>query len=246
MKKIILLLVIFIFALSGCAQNTKEKDVIDENVITNDENIIISGEIEEVEENEIVIESMDEYLERKNINKEDSEYDFDEIFAEYYDAEKEKELIDLIKNDPYMKNLKSIKIEIEFYEGMPCQVITAKHESTLGYTIKYRPETFKVKSENGKDIFYIEDAENIYVSIEKFETSYDDMINSLASYEVNEDGIVYTVKTEGLFVGDIETHNYVKTNDGFFVISYVYPNSTEFMEGLGTTIANMIETFELK
>ena len=80
--------------------------VFEINKITNDENIAISGEIEEGEENEIVIESMDEYLERKNINKEDSEYDFDEIFAEYYDAEREKELIDLIKTDPYMKNLK--------------------------------------------------------------------------------------------------------------------------------------------
>ena len=236
MKKLIILLVIFMLALSGCTHNTTE----------NDEFSNISGEIIETEELDIEIESIDEYIERKHINKEDSDYDFDEIFAEYYNPEYEKQLMDLIKNDPYMKNLNGIKIEIEFYEGMPCQIITAKHESALGYTMKYRPDTFKIKSENGKDIFYIADNENIYVSIEKFETSYDDMINSLASYEVNEDGIVYTVKTEGLFVGDIETHNYVKANDGFFVISEIYPNNSEYAEGIGTTMDYMVQSFELK
>jgi DNA polymerase III sliding clamp (beta) subunit (PCNA family) len=104
MKKIILLLVIFIFALSGCAQNTTEKDVIDENVITNDEKITISGEIEEVEENEIVIESMDEYLERKNINKEDSEYDFDEMHTAF----NYKYVLDGLKN----MDTKNVEIEI--------------------------------------------------------------------------------------------------------------------------------------
>ena len=110
MKKIKILLVIAILALSGCTKKEVNNEIVNENVLTNESNTIISGD-------EIKEESEESFEDSEIISKEDNEMlgtpdeqeeEMGVLVSDYYDTY--EELLYLYENDPFLKSLTDVNL----------------------------------------------------------------------------------------------------------------------------------------
>lgn len=143
-------------------------------------------------------------------------------------------------------------------EGMEETITTSKYISSLGYSMRYDSDDYTVTSYNyaeGNDIYKCKSNPDIWFAVGgDFVTSYNEYINKrmstakLDSYEkttINGYDAVYYKSTnfwdEGMEYYLIDINNGV----GIFEICVNYPNTSEYNEGVGSRIKQMIQTFTI-
>ena len=134
-----------------------------------------------------------------------------------------------------------------YIEGVEETINVKKIKSTLGFSIKYDIDRFEIFEEKDQlviDTIYNDDL--IGVTIEKSKSSYEEITTKLNSFEeisLNKYKTARVITSNG---GISTTQYYVNTKKGVYVISSYIPDSPEYIEGYGSRIAQMIETFEVK
>ena len=146
--------------------------------------------------------------------------------------------INKIKEDNNMDE--DIDEEIINIEGIEESIKVKTYNSSLGYSIKYDIDVFKLENKYKCDYFYTSNDE-VYFSICE-ENSV--VIKNTDLYEIN--GIKYPKDTLITINDDILiTKYYIKINNKYLVIETQYPNTSEYIEGFGTRILNTIDSFVL-
>ena len=130
--------------------------------------------------------------------------------------------------------------EIINIEGIEESIKVKTYNSSLGYSIKYDIDVFKLENKNKCDYFYTSNDE-VYFSICEEKSV---VIKNTDLYEIN--GIKYPKDTLITINDDILiTKYYIKINNKYLVIETQYPNTSEYIEGFGTRILNTIDSFAL-
>ena len=131
-------------------------------------------------------------------------------------------------------------------EGTTEEVSSKEYSSSLGYTMRYATDNFKVSNQEGTDYFECDEGIDC-VAVRKENVSYSKKIASVSNYkktEVNGYDAVYTTrKTEG----QLETTYYVNASkDNTYIITTSCQDNTEYLEGLGHIMDAMVQTFAVK
>lgn len=133
-------------------------------------------------------------------------------------------------------------------EGVEESKNTLRYISSLGYSIRYNSDLFVVKKQDGFDVYSREVdyyTPNLYFKVEAHKTSFESEIEKIPSYEETTTNGYKTIYFEKDVEGVLETYYYIKADDGFFLIVSYYPNTTEYIEGIGRHIKDMIKTFKI-
>jgi hypothetical protein len=131
-------------------------------------------------------------------------------------------------------------------EGTTEEVSSKEYSSSLGYTIRYATDNFKVSNHDNADWFECEGDINCVV-VKKENTSYSKKVASLSNYKkttVNGYEAVYTTKKAE---GQAETTYYVNVGkDYIYEITTSCQDTSEYLEGLGHIMDAMVQTFAVK
>ena len=131
-------------------------------------------------------------------------------------------------------------------EGTTEEVSSKEYSSSLGYTIRYATDNFKVSNHDNADWFECEGDINCVV-VEKENKSYSKKVASLSNYKkttVNGYEAVYTTKKAE---GQAETTYYVNVGkDYIYEITTSCQDTSEYLEGLGHIMDAMVQTFAVK
>ena len=131
-------------------------------------------------------------------------------------------------------------------EGNKVTIVSKEYVSSLGYSMRYASELFNVSYHDNSD-WYERNEDINCVVVEKENVSYGKKIATLSNYEktnVNGYEAVYiTRKAEGQF----EKKYYVNSGkDTTYIITTSCQDSTEYLEGIGSVMEGMVQTFSIK
>ena len=135
-------------------------------------------------------------------------------------------------------------------EGVEETITTAKYVSSLGYCLRYEKESLSVSQDEGMDIYSTENNSDMYYTVEGYSTSYDSAISSLKAEGVTLENITINGNSAATYSKEVldilQTHYYIKANNGVFIITVYHPNTSEYIGGWGSRIGQMIKTFEIR
>ena len=131
-------------------------------------------------------------------------------------------------------------------EGTSEEVTSKEYSSTLGYTMRYASEYFKVSYRDNED-FYEANSGIDCVAVDKEKVAYSKKISTISNYKkttVNGYEAVYTTRK---VEGQAETIYYVNDGkDNTYIITTSCQDNTEYLEGLGKIMNAMVQTFSVK
>lgn len=131
-------------------------------------------------------------------------------------------------------------------EGMQDEVTSKEFSSTYGYTIRYASEYFKPSNHDNKDWFERTEDTNC-VLVEKENVSYSKKLESLSNYKKTTVNGYEAVYVERHAEGQIENTYYINTgNDFVYEITTSCLGTTEYLEGIGHIMDEMVQTFAVK
>ena len=160
---------------------------------------------------------------------------------------KNDEIINSQNDDEQEKNISvnGDKITIEI-EGETEEIETSKYISSLGYSMQYEKDKFKVSKDEEIDVFEPKEEGKAYYTVEFYPSSYEQAIEVLEnkkSTTLNGYETTFSTETADSLIRD---YYYIKSETGVYVISIYYPNSSEYIEGWAVRTKAMLQTFKIE